>query len=226
MTPWMLAAALGVTSAPPCPVDDTVAGTVAQGRDLGERLAFLQGRLALGAKRARMWSAAWGTAYGALAVTLLAVTPAVDRGTRVDLYVGAASASVGVLTRAVLVPRVVREHRRVVRRSDRGCAAVRAAEQALVRSAKAERRGRSLLVHASALLYNVGVGLVLGLGFDRPVSAARQASIGAIIGQIMLVTQPMVSARTLEEYRRGALGAWFTPLVLPRGVGVGLAGRM
>jgi hypothetical protein len=227
----MLGLALAWSLAGPgaaCPVDPAI-GTVAStrvGLDARARHDFLAAGLARGARQARAWSLGWGLGYVLVSATQLAITPAVPAGTRTDLYVGAASAGFGALVRAVSIPRVVREQRRLRRgpRRDPGdCASVRALERALVRSARWERRGRSVLMHLGAIAYNVAVGLVLGVGLDRPVPGIRQAVIGSTVGQIMLITQPMASVATLSAYREGRIAPVATALVVPGGGGAALA---
>lgn len=232
-----LSAALILADAPPpgqasCPVDPSVGGASRnlEAHDASARLQFIAERIELGADKARAWSLGWGITYAVAAVTQLAITPLVDRGTRIDLYVGAASAGVGVLTRSISIPRVIKERRRMRRRSGSAaetCATVQQAERALVRSAHWERRGRHVLMHLAALTYNAGVGLLLGLAFDRPISGNRQAVIGATVGQVMLLSQPTITARALDDYRTGVFSPRLTvlgagPLVLPRGGGVSI----
>jgi hypothetical protein len=199
----------------------------------GMRLSFIRSRIDVGARRSTAWSAVWGSTFGALGITQLAIVPSVDKNTRVVLYVGAASAGIGVLTRAILIPRVILERRRLRRMSTRlsGCELLHAAERSMVASAKSERRGRHILLHLTALGYNVGLGLLLGLGFDQPVSGNRVAAMGATIGQVMLVTQPTTMVEALEHYQKGELRpskwSWSTqPLVIPGGAGLAIGGRI
>jgi hypothetical protein len=219
---WLSA---GTVAAEPCPVDPMVAGPGPVDAALETRLSFIEASLRDGARKSTMWAAGWGTTYGLAAGTLLIVSRFVDPAMRVDLYVGAASSTLGLLLRAAVHPRVIREHRwvqRKIREKGRTCETLNMAERALARSSKAERRGRSLMFHAGALVYNVGIGLVLGLAFERPVSGIRQAAIGGTVGQLMILTQPTTSVRALDRYRGPQFS--FTPLMLPRGGGLGIAG--
>ena len=219
---WLSA---GPAAAEPCPVDPMVAGPGPATVDVETRLSFIERALEDGARKSTFWGAGWGTTYGVTAATLLIVSRFVEAETRLDLYVGAASSTLGLLIRAAIHPRVIREHRwvrRKIRERGRTCETLNMAERALARSAKAERRGRSLMFHAGALVYNVGIGLVLGLGFKRPVSGIRQAAVGGTVGQIMILTQPMTSVRAMDRYRQPRFT--FTPLMVPRGAGLGIAG--
>jgi hypothetical protein len=215
--------------AAPCPVDPAIAGDGSAALDVDTRLTFIESSLRDGARRSTIWAAAWGTTYGISMTTLLVVAPWVERDTRVDLYVGAASSAVGMLVRASMHPRVIRENRRLrrrVRERGRTCETLNEAERALARSAKGERFGRSLWVHMGAIVYNVGVGLVLGIAFRRPVAGTRQAVVGSTVGQVMILTQPLTSVRALSRYQSGALPRLtFSPLMLPGGSGLTASGR-
>ena len=230
--PLLLIVATWLVAAPcraaPCPVDPAIGGDGATSLDVDDRLAFIESSLRTGARRSTAWAASWGTAYGLSMTTLLIVAPFVDSGTKRDVYVGAFSSGIGFLFRLTVHPRVIREDRwvrRLVRERGRTCETLNAAERALARSSKGERRGRSLLLHLGAVVYNVGVGLVLGLALKRPLSGIRQATVGGTVGQIMIVTQPVSSVRAHERYRLGAVPRLsFSPLVLPGGAGLTLTG--
>jgi hypothetical protein len=216
----------------PCPVDPSVSSAAGVGEvDPAVRSAFISERIEVGARRARAWAVGWGVTYGAAAIGQLVATPFVDRGTRIDLYVGATSAGIGVLTRSIMIPGVLRERRRLRRQSfDDPCARAQAHERAMTSAARSERRGHAWWLHGAALAYNAAIGLVLGLGFDRPRSGNRQAVIGAAVGQIMIVTQPTPMLDALQRYRFGTLSdakiSWSSrPLVLPGGGGATVVGR-
>jgi hypothetical protein len=214
------AAPLRVAAAAPCPVDSD------------ERTAFLQARIDTAARRSRIWAASWGAGLGALTIGQLAIAPTVPRADRIDFWVGAAASGVGALSRAVFIPVVLRERRRLARlpAGASTCERLAALERAVEVSAKGERQGRALWMHGLSLAFNAGVGLVLGLAFHRPVAGNRLAALGAVIGEVMIVTQPTVMARTMKDYRAGALfgpGTWRPrPLVLRGGGGLGLVGAM
>jgi hypothetical protein len=219
---WLSA---GPVAAEPCPVDPMVMGPGPAADDVETRLKFIERSLRDGARKSTAWAAGWGTTYGLTAATLLIVSRFVEAETRLDLYVGAASSTIGLLVRAAIHPRVIREDRwvrRKIREKGRTCETLNMAERALARSAKAERRGRSIMFHAGALVYNVGIGLVLGVALKRPLSGIRQAAVGGMVGQVMILTQPTTSVRALDQYRGPRFT--FTPLMLPRGAGVGIAG--
>jgi hypothetical protein len=218
-----------------CPVEpgiDPLNGTVSS-IDPSARLSFIVDRMDLGARRALAWSLGWGLTYGAAAVTQIAITPVVGDDVRVGLYVGSVSATIGTVTRAVNIPHVIRERRRLRRylagESD-VCASWREAERALLRSARWERRNTRLLLHFAALTYSVAAGLVIAVGFERPIYGHRQLAIGATVGQLMMVTTPTIALQTLGTYRQGSLrrmSALHTfPLLLPGGAGFAIGGAL
>lgn len=194
-----------------------------------ERMAFLRARMELGARRSRAWSFGWGITYGAAAVALAAAIPFLDKGTRIDLAFGLASTATGVLARAVSRPYVFRAVRRVRKIDGHTCVDLHTVELELVRAAEWERRGRRWFLHLAAFTYSVGMGLTLGLAFKRPVQGNRQTAIGGTVGQMMLVTQPMVMVDTLEHYRQGDVvtpprSMSIAPLMHPGAFGLSMAG--
>ncbi len=213
--------------AAPCPVAPEVEST----GDLGttdERIEVLEQRIARGAHLSRAWALGWGVSLGLLAVGQVGIAPLVPRVERPEWWVGAGASTIGVLTRAVFRPRVLRERRLLAKEPSTGCERVAALEAALVRSAKWERQGRGLLMHGLSLGFNAGVGVFLGLVFDRPVAGNRLATIGGIVGEVMILTQPQYMSRTLDNYRVGAPMARFSsaPLVLRGGGGLSIRGRL
>ncbi|MBV1859056.1 MAG: hypothetical protein KUG77_11650 [Nannocystaceae bacterium] len=151
---------------------------------------------------------------------------------RRDLYVGATSALIGTMVRAISIPRVIRSHRdleRALASGESTCNALALAEDGLRRSAKSEAFGRSLMLHLGAIVYNVAVGVTLGVALDRPVSGIRQAAVGMTVGQIMILTQPVTMLDAQQRYRDGELAPaafqYLRPLSLRGGGGLTWAGR-
>lgn len=224
MSATLLAAALWVAA--PCPT--TVGAPAGETRaSTEERQAFLDARIDLAARRSGAWALTWGLTYVTSAALQFGLSPLASRGTRIDLYVGGTSATIGALTRAVLIPRVIKERRRLRRRprSEDQCARLQATELAVARSAKAEAFGRSLPLHLAIIGYNTAIGFILGVGLKRPLPGNRQAVIGMVAGEALLLTQPTVMTRTLTEYRAGAPKLTASPLVLAGGGGFSLSGR-
>ena len=205
-----------------CPTAPEI-GTTVSG-DAATRTLDLEARFERGAYLSRAWAVGWGVSLGLLAVGQVVIAPFTPREERPDWWVGAGASTIGALTRTVFVPRVLKEQRRLKKDTSSGCERVAKLEAALVRSARWERQGRGWLMHGLTLGFNVGVGLVLGLAFKRPISANRLASMGNVIGEVMIITQPRFMSRTLDGYRRGTLSA--RPFIAPGGGGLALSGRI
>lgn len=201
-----------------------------------QRLAFIQSHLHEDARRARLWTGAWGAGYGVLTLGQLAAVPAFSAGDQLDFYVGAVSSAGGfaallampldVIADSLTLDTLALAHPGTV-----DCEVLAEAERLLVRSAQGEELGRSWLMHGANVLYNLLTGLVLGLVFDRWTSGAVTAVTGILIGEAMILTQPSGAEDTLRRYRAGALsGSTGPPLptwnlqvaVAPSRVGVQL----
>jgi hypothetical protein len=219
-----LAPAPAAADAGPCPGKGNMSASTA------ERLRFIEARTALGARRSRAWALGWGLGLGSLTVGQLAILPAVPKSDRPDFYLGAVASGVGALMRAVFLPRVIGHHRRLRRAPPRvDCATLAEQEAELHQDARWENNGQGLLMHALNLGFNAGIGLTLGLAFDRPVAGNRLAAIGAVSGELMILSQPRTMIEAAEDYRRLEAvpsARWLSaPLVLAGGGGVSVGAR-
>lgn len=171
------------------------------------RLAFIQTHLHEDARRARVWTGAWGAGYGALALVQFAATAALPDQLP-DLYVGAIS-SAGALAALLVVPLDVMEDSHALdalalaHPSEVDCDVLAETERLLVHSAENERAGRSLFMHGANIVYNALSLLVLGLVFDRWASGALNALVGIALGEAQILTQPTGAEETLRRYRSG-----------------------
>ena len=196
----------------PCPVIEGGNASLAT-VDGAVRLEFLRSRMRFAARQSRIW--AWSSAGVLLAVgnfQILGATHVPDPGDRIDLSVGVASLGFSLLQLAVVPPRIMFDQwtldRHVARappNADR-CALLAEAERFLVRDARSEVIGRSPAMHAVTLLFNIGVGLLLGIGFDRWTSAAVNMFLGSGLGELQILTEPTESVALLDRYRAGDLG--------------------
>src|SRR5262249_26096526 len=149
-----------------------------------------------GAHRAQIWSGTWGTIYGAIAVTNLALVPALSQSNESDLFLGAGAAAVGVLAIAALPLKIISDQPRfeghLLAEPDHGdpCVHLAEAERLLARDAKSEADGKGWLIHVGSALFNAGLGLVLGFGFGHWQAAAINTTIGIAVGEVMIATQP------------------------------------
>jgi hypothetical protein len=208
---WIsLSLALGVSSlargasADVCPVPQGAEAIAAVDRE--ERLAYLARAFDREVSDIDQWSWTWGGVYAAGAVAQAAALPFTsDHGKRIDLYVGVASTSFGALTLTALplqltVPlRLARGH---FAEADR-CAALARAERTLFKVEKDQRLATSWVGHVGNILVNVGIGLILGLGYDRWSSAALSAGVGIAVGEANAFTQPHHLRDVIERYRSG-----------------------
>lgn len=224
----VLAGVHGMAEAAPCPVDREITGATASlaATDPEVRRAFLRARIDAAAEPSRQWALGWGIGLGLLTVAQLGASAIVDRDDAPDYWLGAVQSGIGAASRAIFIPHVLVDRRRLRRRAATGdtCAEIAALERVAVRAAKWERRGRALWQHALSIAVNAAVGVALGVGFDRPVAGARLGTIGATGGAIMIITQPTPMTRALDRYREGGLTAsWqVQPLTLRGGGGIAI----
>ncbi|EAU65949.1 hypothetical protein STIAU_1787 [Stigmatella aurantiaca DW4/3-1] len=154
--------------------------------DNRQQLTFIQSHLNEEARRARLWTNAWGASYGVLTLGQLAAASARPSSEQVDFYVGAVSSAGGlaallsmpldVMADSLALDALVLAHAGPI-----DCEVLAEAERLLVRSAQSEAMGRSWMMHGANALYSLLAGLVLGLGFDRWSSGVFTAHLQAAI---------------------------------------------
>ena len=214
-----------------CPVPDGVATNVGQ-VDAAERARFLQSALRYGAWKAEIWNWGWPIIYGLLTGgQVLAATLIDDEGRKKDLYVSAVRSGIAGVA-AILIPLKTPRQWRRYRATGDACADVAALERALAVSAASEARGKSWKKHAAVFGLNLITGLVLWLGFDRPIGqAALTTATGLAVGEIMIFSQPTRARDAWNRYRRGEVGIATRPTVVwtitpfAGGAGLGLVGE-
>jgi hypothetical protein len=173
------------------------------------RLMFLSKLLLEESGRARNWTLAWGATYGVLTIAQLAVMSVVPREEQPDWYWGALSTVVGVAF-TVIDPLEVRDEapkfaQRVrAAAPDETCKLIGEGERMLKAGAEHERSGVQWYIHAANVLFNVGLGLVLGLGYGRWPSGLLNMGIGTAIGEATLFSSPTHLISGWEQYRQGA----------------------
>jgi len=202
--------------------------------DAETRLAFLERRLERASHNAKIWTGTWAGVFSALTIGGAVLIPLVEKGARVDYYFTAGKSLVGLASLGVVRLRAIGDARWLRSRSRTdACALVADAERLLVRSAKSENEGRTLVFHVGNLALNMGSLLVLGLVFDRWDSAALQGVGGSVIGELMIATRPRTAEDALDAYRGANLGAAAKrdpipvavyPLVLHQGGGLAVSG--
>ena len=206
LTVAMLAAAATARAAAGCPLPeaaDPALANVAPAR----RLEFIDARLTSAERKARIWTYGWGGGIAAAGVGTLVAVPFVAPENRVDWYTGAVSAGVGVAA-LVIVPPVVLDVAPALRSriasAPHGvdvCPLLRGAEADLARVARDEERQGRWYVHLGNVLFNVGLGLFLGLGFHHWEAGAINAAVGIAVGEALILTRPTAAIADLDAYR-------------------------
>jgi hypothetical protein len=176
------------------------------------RIAWIDRKLSVEAKHARLWSGLWGAAYGGITIVQasLAATQT-DSGARAENIVGASAAFIGVLAIAILPPSVEfdqlwwEKHKLRLSPHEDPCATLATVERLLVRAADSEAFGIGPLVHVGNFVVNIAAGLVLGIGFNRWPAFAYVGLVGIAVGEIQVITQPTGAIEALRLYRNGEL---------------------
>ena len=184
--------------------------------DPERRLRFIDAELARSAHRAKVWTWGWGIALGVGAVANLAPLIWVPPDQRVDWYTGAFTNTIGIVPLLIAPLDVIGDSRELqARLTARGttdvCALLTDAETRLVHDAKNQADGRRWWLHVANFALNAGVGLFLGVGFHHWGAGLFQFASGAVIGELIIFTQPTGAIDSLRRYRDGALDGGAAP---------------
>ena len=152
---------------------------------------------------------------------------------QVEWWVAAATTAVGVAFVAMDPLEVMQAGPGYAQRAETPadvCALIAEGEGLLERSAAHERLGTRWFIHAANVVFNIGLGLILGLGYGHWVAGAVNVALGVAFGEVTIFTSPTRLISAWSEYQRGDLGAdpppvsfRVFPMVLPGGAGVGVA---
>ncbi len=141
------------------------------------------------ARHARLWFGSFAAGYSVSAVTqtTLAIT-ADDPGQRIDATVRAGT-SLLALGGMMLspIPDIWRAADEAHRTAD--------VSAALRRAAQAEERARAWYNHLRIGVVAVTAGLLLWVGYDRPVSAAITLGTSVVVGEANMLTRPTRALR-------------------------------
>lgn len=208
-------------------------------RDARERLRFVDTELRRSARRMRVWAWGWAGAYSALATQAFIRAPLESDPNLSHIgYFAGASSLLGVAVLAAMPQPVMRDQRwleqrlHLARPDEDPCALLADAERLLVRDVKRIRFGKSALVWAGGLIFNVALGMVVAFGFTNLEQAALIGILGTAVGVIQSVTMPAGLEGALERYRAGRLSPaerrrpppWsIAPHVSPGGYGLSFA---
>ncbi len=190
-----------------CPVPDGAAPALA-GLDAGLRRGFIERTITSEADSAGTWLIGWAIGHGALVAGSLALIPLDDRSARPDHIVGASAAGVGLLTTQLGRHGALRARRELAEPPRATpCAELARVEETFLGLAEGDRMRTAWYMHAVNVTFNVGMGLILGLGYDRWGPAAVQMAAGSAVGEALILTRPTSSIGALERYRAGELAA-------------------
>lgn len=195
------------------------------------RLAFLSKLLEEESGRARTWAFVWGGSYGLLGVAQLAVMPFFPREEQPDWYWGAASTAVGLAFVLLGKPDVQDAGPVFARRAsavtpDATCTLIAEGERLLEAGAENEESSFKWYLHVGNVLFNVGLGLVLGLGYGHWEGAIINAIVGTAIGEGNIVTSPAHLISGWKRYRQGEAPSPVSFFVVPTaGPGLGVLMR-
>lgn len=207
------------------PEGTTAHGLAAQSPE--ERIAFLSTLLGQQAVAIQRWKLLWGAGYGLVTIGQLALMPLLPTH-REDWVIGAVSSAVGFAVVVVDPMEVIEggplfvERARVVT-PEQTCQLLIDGERMLSAGARKQAFSTSWISHVANVLFNVGVGLVLGLGYGRWQTAGINGAVGIAIGEATTLTTPTGLVDGWERYRFGAKNeAKVTVRLVPSGLGAGM----
>jgi len=200
--------ALAATCAPPPGAEARLAQI-----DAAERLRWIENRLDQEARRGRLWARGWAIGIGAGGLASLIAVPFVAPSDRVDWYVGAASAAIGVIPLLVSPLAVIHDAPKLSAAvastpwNDQAqvCATLLDAEHKLAADAANEHWQQGWWMHAGNLAFNTGVLLFLGLGYGHWTAGLINGGAGVVVGEALILTQPTHLIDELAAYNRGEL---------------------
>lgn len=205
-------------------------GSVATKSD-AERLKFLASRFESESAAATRWTLGWGATYAVGTITQLAIAPLFPDSDKPDFYWGAFSTAVGVAFSIIDPLEVLYGGPIFAKRAgsvtpDETCALIKEGERMLIEGAEHEASGIRWYIHGANILFNVGLGLVLGLVHNRWVSGAINAAVGTAIGEATIFTSPTGLISALDAYRANGSKPLVTFNLVPTaGPGLGVLVR-
>ncbi len=188
----------------PAPADAPLVASI----DAQERLDYLARAFDEEVYDTNLWSWTLGSAYTVGAVTQAAMIPVFPgHSTNVDLSVGAVSMGAGALLLWGLPLQItlpLRASRRHWNEGDR-CAALARAEQTLRSVQKDQAQATGITPHIISIAANIGIALILGVGYDHWKTGLISGIIGIGLGEGNALTQPSNLGDVLARYRSGQL---------------------
>lgn len=211
------------------PKDASAQGVAGQSDEA--RLAYLSKLLDEESGRAKTWMGFWGGTYGLLTVAQLGLVPLSPGEEQPDWYWGAASTAFGLAFTLLSKPDVqdggliYAQKVRAAAPADT-CALIAEGERMLERGAAAEASSFQWFLHAGNVLFNVGLGLILGLGYGHWRAAVVNGLVGIAVGETNIMSSPAHLISGWKRYRNGEKPPAVTFQVIPTAaLGLGLVMR-
>lgn len=183
--------------------------------DANTRLHFLQDAMNNDAAHANAWRWGWVGGYGAVVLAQGILVPFMPHELdRIDRYVGAVSAVVGMIPPLLTPPQVLADgpafDARVQALSANAtplerCELLAWGETLAARSALAEARAQAPLGHVIKLAFNLVTTAFLGFVFNDWVGAVFGGGAGIVLGEVQVLTAPTKLVDHWEHYKAGSL---------------------
>lgn len=217
-TPLVLAIGLGSANATPKTISD---------EEVAKRLAFLEARLNQGEKAATLWWNVWFYGWEGLTMAQFAwALTTKDSGTRIDMAIGAASSTLGVLPLGLLpfpAKTAPQDLAKFAANTPNTPTARRQklifAEHLLHAAADDEILRRSWVNHAVSIGVSIGVGLILAVGYERPIPGLFNTIGGIALSELQIFTQPTAAINDLHDYQRFGITPTPTTKQKPASIG-------
>ena len=191
------------------------------------RIAFLSKLLGQQSEVIRLWKLLWGAGYGLMTAGQLALMPLLSAH-REDWVIGAASSAVGFAVVVIDPMEVIEGGPLFVQRArvvtpEQTCQLLIDGERMLGAGARKQAFSTSWISHVVNVLFNVGVGLLLGFGYGRWQTAGINGAVGIAVGEATVLTTPTGLVDGWERYRSGGTNdSKVTVRLVPAGIGAGM----
>jgi hypothetical protein len=180
--------------------------------EVGKRVAFLDASLRKASDDAARWGWFWRAAFQTTAVVGWSLAPFMDdKANKYDSYASGLKSTVGFVFGSIFA--LPAERHRDREEPTVSCASVAELEATLVRDAEGEAKGRSVGMHVLGGVFNVAVGVGVGLIHHRWSTALGGIAIGGFVGSVRIFTQPTTAIDALAVYRSGELVPQQKPVV-------------
>jgi hypothetical protein len=138
-------------------------------------------------KNSRRWATAWGITWTTATVSQLTIAVAIqDHQTREDLWVGSASAALGVIPAWIIPPESTRDFELTGNCEEQ----LTQAESLARRIAADSEIYTGTTAQIGNLAGNLMTSLILGLAFGHWGAAAISFAAGVPLGEVMILTYP------------------------------------